>query len=282
MWMNLLYLLPKNLLSRGVGHLMNVEWPGALGRWAVQSFARVYRIDLAAAEKPMEAYPSIGKLFTRKLKVGLRPQAAGLVTHPADSVISQAGIIQQGQLIQAKGKTYTVEDFLQNPEAQKIYGEGFFTTYYLCPTDYHRVHSPVDGEILSATLVPGNLWPVNGWSVGRIAQLFCVNERVVIEIRTAVGLMSVVLVGATNVGKISLSFESKILSNQSGGPQQPLKISYPEPLAVKRGDELGVFHMGSTVILVGDSGFISQENKPWGEKQLSLISKSVKIGEVLI
>ncbi len=148
MLMNLLYILPKNLLSRGVGHIMNIEWPGALGLWMVRTFAALYKIDLEAAELPIEAYPSVGKFFTRKLKPGLRPQGVGMVTHPADSRISQTGIISQGQLIQAKGKTYAVQDFLQNPEALQIYGGGFFTTYYLCPTDYHRVHSPVDGEIL--------------------------------------------------------------------------------------------------------------------------------------
>lgn len=279
--MNLLYILPKNVLSRWAGHLMDVAWPGPLGPWMVKAFASLYKIDLGAAEHPIEAYPSIGKFFIRKLKPGLRPQGQGIVTHPADSRISQTAIIEQGQLIQAKGKTYSVQEFLKNSAALSQYGGGFFTTYYLCPTDYHRVHSPVDGEILSATIVPGFLWPVNEWSVNRIDQLFSVNERVIIEIKTAKGLISVVLVGATNVGKISLSFESKILSNQSSNGQEPRKISYSQPISVKKGDELGIFHMGSTVILVGSQALLQDLKKPWAEVANNFVGKSVKVGEVL-
>jgi phosphatidylserine decarboxylase len=283
MWMNLLYILPKNLLSRLVGRLMHIEWPKSLAHFLVTGFARAYQIRIDEAELPIESYPSIGKFFIRRLKAGIRPQApGGLLTSPADSKISQIGLLASGQLIQAKGKTYDVVSFLKDPQALEIYKNGFFATFYLCPTDYHRVHSPVDGEIRFVTHIPGRLWPVNEWSVGRIDQLFSVNERVVIGIDTSFGPISVVLVGATNVGKISLSFEPEIISNQSG-INELRKIEYKTPKPVKKGDELGTFHMGSTVVLVAAQGWVDQLSaEDWRDRQSRFLGQAIKMGEALL
>jgi phosphatidylserine decarboxylase len=189
-------------------------------------------------------------------------------------VISQIGEIQDGKIIQAKNKTYTVEALLRQPKALENYDRGLFVTYYLCPTDYHRVHSPVDGEIVRVTHIPGELWPVNAWSTENIENLFAVNERVIVEIKTQWGLVSLVFVGATNVGKISLSFEAQILTNQSG--QTERVINYVKGAPVKKGEELGIFHMGSTVVMCYPIGFRKEKSdQDWHR----FLKQKVKIGE---
>ncbi len=163
----LLGLLPKNHLSHMVGNLVHKRLPSPVARASVAWFAKRYRINLDEAEKPVSEYKSIGQLFTRNLKPGIRPIQDGVI-HPVDGKITSWGMIKSGTLIQAKGKTYSVSDFLKSSDWAKKFEEGSFFTYYLCPTDYHQIHSPVDGDIVQLTYVPGYLWPVNEWSVESI------------------------------------------------------------------------------------------------------------------
>ncbi|MNL41466.1 Phosphatidylserine decarboxylase proenzyme [compost metagenome] len=123
-------------------------------------------------------------------------------------------------------------------------------TYYLCPTDYHRVHSPVDGEITDVRYMPGELWPVNEWSTTNVPDLFSVNERVLVEIQTDLGPVGVVFVGATNVGHIVLSFDDKIKGNQKMGPHIFQHKTYSPEIPTHKGSELGMFRMGSTVVML--------------------------------
>jgi phosphatidylserine decarboxylase len=245
----ILYFLPKNHVSHWMGLLLNIRWPKPIACWLVGFFAKLYNINLKEAENPIDSYSSIGDLFIRKLKADARPIHGDLV-HPVDAVISQMGKITNHTLIQAKGKTYTTHELLKSDTAAKFEG-GMFITYYLCPTDYHRIHSPVTGIIEASTLIPGKLWPVNTWSVDTIENLFSVNERLVSHLQTSQGEnVAVVKVGATNVGKITLSYDSSVVSNTC-----QRKIShkdYRPNIPVKAGDELGIFHMGSTVVLLLD------------------------------
>jgi phosphatidylserine decarboxylase len=222
---------------------------------------------LAEAEFSIFKYPSIGAFFTRRLKPGIRPIAKNDFVHPADSLISQASELQNSELIQAKGKTYSLTEFVADLELSKKLQNGFFATYYLCPTDYHRVHSPVSGVIKKRIHIPGDLWPVNSWSTENIDSVFAVNERVVVEIETQQGMVAVVFVGATNVGKISLSFESDFFSNQ--GRQNKTTKLHKTP--IQKGDELGVFHMGSTVVVIC-------ENKKLISDTQKLLNQNVKMG----
>jgi phosphatidylserine decarboxylase len=272
---NLLYLLPRKALSQFVGWLVHLPLPNPLRTQSIRLFAKAYKINLQEAELEISEYTSIGDFFTRKLKEGVRPIAESPLVHPADSVISQASEIQDGKCIQAKGKTYSVSDLLSSTEAPKIYKSGLFITYYLCPTDYHRVHSPVDGEVTSVTHIPGTLWPVNNWSVNNIDQLFCINERVVVNIKSRLGPIAVVFVGATNVGKISLAFDKNIVSNQ--GHLQIRTTSYDQPIAVSRGQELGTFHMGSTVVMLMPAT-IHNQRSDWS----SLMGQAVRVNSALL
>lgn len=261
-----------------VGYIVHLRLPGPLREWSIRTFGNYYKIDFAEAEKPIAEYPSIGEFFIRRLKAGARPVAESRIVHPADSRISQIGAIEMGRLIQAKGKTYSLESFLYDETALQKYENGLFATYYLCPTDYHRVHSPVTGRITAVTHIPGALWPVNEWSVGNIENLFCVNERVIVEFQTEWGPVALVLVGATNVGKISLSFESEILSNQ---PKRikPQKIIYQPGPAINKGDELGIFHMGSTVVMCYPQKVLNAKTM---DQWLEFQGNKAKMGEAFL
>lgn len=244
------HFLPRRRLSRYLGRLMHWEGPRWWANFSVRTFASLYRINLDEAEKPIEDYKSIGDFFVRKLKPGVRPLASGAwALHPTDSVITQSGVIEEQTMIQAKGLTYQVDEFTDNSDALSHWEGGFFVTYYLCPTDYHRVHSPVTGKIVKVRYVPGDLWPVNEWSTQNIPELFVKNERVVIEIETEFGLVGYVMVGATNVGFMELSFDSEIVTNQAGPAIKKERV-YDPPLLVVKGQELGMFRMGSTVVVL--------------------------------
>lgn len=263
--------LPKNHLSFLVGRLVHWRLPSFIATPLIMAFAKFYNINLEEAEKTVSEYPSIGEFFVRKLKPGLRPIASTWAVHPADSVITQADIIREGKLIQAKGKTYNVQDFTTLTEALNIFKEGQFLTYYLCPTDYHRVHSPVSGEITQVIHIPGALWPVNNWSTDNIEELFSINERVYVEIKTERGLVGVMFVGATNVGFIELAFDESISGNQLK-VFKPITKKYSD-LKIKKGDELGRFRMGSTVVMLYQKGCL--EN--FEQAQTQFKGKAVRV-----
>lgn len=239
---------------------MHWQGPSLWARLSIRGFAWMYNIDLNEAEKPYNEYPSIGEFFVRRLKAGIRPVGSSWAVHPADSKITQAAPIDDGTLIQAKGLTYKLSEFTQDPDCSKKWAGGFFMTYYLCPTDYHRVHSPVDGQITDVRYMPGELWPVNEWSTTNVPNLFSVNERVLVEIQTDLGPVGVVFVGATNVGHIVLSFDETIRGNQKG-PHIFQHKQYSPEIPVHKGSELGMFRMGSTVVMLYPPAFRQKYEK---------------------
>lgn len=253
--------LPKRRMSRWLGHLMHWEGPSWLIQPAIRIFAKAYKINIDEAEHSCTAYPSVGEFFVRRLKAGSRPLASSWAVHPADSRITQSEVIDDGTLVQAKGITYKLFDFTQDPECTKKWAGGLFITYYLCPTDYHRVHSPVDGDITDVRYMPGQLWPVNEWSTSHVKDLFTVNERILVEIATELGPVGVMFVGATNVGHIRLSFDDSIRGNQMG-PHIFHHQSYSPQIPVHKGSELGMFRMGSTVVMLYPPAF----RQKYGEK----------------
>lgn len=226
----ILKFLPRNRLSQVIGVIARIQWPSFLNQIILKNFVKAYKINMDEAEKDLSQYKSLNDLFTRKLKAGVRPIADSFCLHPADSRITQFGEIQQGQLIQAKGITYALSDFLGNADKASRYEGGYFIVYYLCPTDYHRVHSPVEGVVKDIKKLGLDLWPVHDESVAEIKDLFIANERVVVSLSTQLGPVETVFVGATNVGSIDIY--------KSVGD------------TVQKGEELGVFQFGSTVVMV--------------------------------
>ncbi|PWU16065.1 MAG: phosphatidylserine decarboxylase [Bdellovibrio sp.] len=250
--MILLYLLPKNLMSRISGWWMDVYLPRFLRKWILGSFARFFRIQVEDAEQPLLAYHSVGEFFVRRLKGDLRPLGSSLVLHPVDGRVTEVGKMEHGQLLQAKGLSYSSREFLAGFEG--TYQDGGYVTYYLCPTDYHRVHWPVSGWLHRIVHVPGTLWPVNSWSTHHISQIFCKNERVILEVETEYGWVAVILVGATNVGRISLAAWPDFRSNLPMERKTRIREFSPGQ-RISKGDELGAFHLGSTVVLIFSKEF---------------------------
>lgn len=242
--------VPKNHLSRFVGRLVHMRLPRPLARRLVRWFASTYQIDVDAADRELHHYPSIGHFFGRDLREGLRPIESDFVS-PVDGTLRNYGVITDGRLEQIKGKSYTVASFLGDATCAKRYDNGAFFNLYLSPQDYHHVHAPVDGAIVRSVHIPGMLWPVNDWSIANIDQLFSINERVVTYIESKRGLVAVVMVGATNVGKISVTYDSFI---SNAGARETVVRDYDPPIAITAGGRIGTFHMGSSVVMLLEPG----------------------------
>jgi phosphatidylserine decarboxylase len=241
---------PKRLLSRLTGVIMRLPIPGPLRATLLKGFAHFFKIDAREAELELKHYGSMDAFFTRKIKT--RP-LNGPIIHPVDGKLTERGSVKNGELIQAKGWTYSLSEFLGDENLAKLYEGGTFATYYLCPADYHRVHSPLAGDLVSARHIPGLLWPVNEWSVTNIRRLFNLNERVVLNFTSPQGHWSLVLVGATNVGHITITPDPSITTNRWMW-HAPTDRTYTPALPIQPGDELGLFHLGSTVICIFEKG----------------------------
>ena len=251
-FISFLRFLPKNSLSRLVGRITRLEGGKTAHQLAIRAFCQQYDVAVEEAELPIEAYPTFASFFTRRLRPGARPIVEGedVPVSPVDGAVSHAGIATAGELIQAKGKSYTVEKLLGDvTEAERFRG-GAYATLYLSPRDYHRIHTPLGGKIVGYRYLPGALWPVNRPSVQNVPELFAVNERLITYLDTPLGEVAVVAVGATCVGRIRALYD-EILTNE----KKPLKSHrYETPIPIGKGEELAVFEMGSTVILLFEPG----------------------------
>ena len=245
--------VPKNRLSRLVGRIVHAPLPQPIARRLVRWFAATYQIDVDVAGKPIEDYPSIGHFFTRDLREGLRPIEGDFVS-PVDGVLRNFGPVVEGRLEQIKGKSYTLLSFLGDESSARRYENGAFFNLYLSPQDYHHVHSPVGGTITRSVHIPGKLWPVNDWSLQNVDELFSINERVVTYVECSFGIVAVVMIGATNVGKISVSYDSFI--SNTYGTTAPANRNYDPAIPIGPGDRLGTYHMGSSVVVLVEPGHL--------------------------
>lgn len=221
-----------------VGFLSDVRWPVFLRPFLWRFLGGAFGVKWEEVEKPLREYASFDSFFTRQLRRGARPVGQAEYLHPADAQITASHPIHSDRLIQAKGAHYSLERFLKDPQALKKYDQGWALTYYLSPKDYHRVHCPVSGVLRRKDSLGRDLWPVNSWAVQRVPDLFIENHRVIFEIESPRGSLSVVMVGALNVGRISSS------------------VSKDQP-NLQQGQELGQFHLGSTVVVIA--------SKQWAE-----------------
>ncbi|HTN53127.1 MAG TPA: archaetidylserine decarboxylase [Anaeromyxobacter sp.] len=249
-----LRLLPKNTLSRLAGALTRWRAPAAVRLAAMRAFARRYGVDLA--ESPdLEAYRTFGEFFARPLRPGLRPIAPGdeVVVSPVDAVVSETGRATAGALVQAKGIDYSAAALLGDDALAARLEGGAYATLYLSPRDYHRIHFPLGGAVTGWRYLPGKLWPVNPASVRTVPGLFTVNERLVTVMETPLGACAVVAVGATVVGRVRATYDPAApFTNAAGAVRR--RRDYETPLRVEKGQELGAFEMGSTVILIFEPG----------------------------
>jgi phosphatidylserine decarboxylase len=249
-----LTLLPKAALSRAMGIAARSPLPAAAHQTAARLFARGFDVDLQEAELPLSAYSSFQDFFTRRLKPGARPIAAGAneIVSPVDAMVCATGRTAGGSL-QAKGRGYSVAALLGDPLDARPFEEGECITLYLSPRDYHRIHAPLDGQIEGYSYIPGKLFPVFTASVRAIPNLFCVNERLITFLSTAAGRVAVVKVGATCVGRIRASYDDVVGHSGRG----PTRRRYDRILPIAKGEEIGVFELGSTVIVLFEPGKVS-------------------------
>lgn len=244
------HVLPQHGLSRLIGHVANCRWPVCktpLIRW----FAHHYRVNMAEAATPeLEGYACFNDFFTRALRADARPIAAepNHLVCPADGAISQFGRVAQGRIIQAKGLTYSVPELLNNDALAKHFEHGQFATVYLSPRDYHRVHMPLDGTLTDMLYVPGRLFSVNQTTAEHVPRLFARNERVVTVFDTPHGKMAMILVGAMIVAGIETVWAGHVAPNS----RRVQHTCYPNPdlVALHKGDEMGRFKLGSTVVML--------------------------------
>jgi phosphatidylserine decarboxylase len=247
------HLIPKNLSSAVVYRATRSRRPW-LRKPLVRWFASAYGVDLAeAANADLDSYATFNEFFTRELKHGARPieGGAGTLVAPADGVLTEHGAVDGGRLYQAKGSAYTLTELLGETGApvEALEGGRYFTIY-LAPHDYHRVHAPLDAELKRTRYIPGARFSVSRATAAVIPRLFCRNERVACWFATEHGPMAVVLVGALNVSSISTFAQGEIAS---GRPQH---WAQQPPRRVARGEEIGRFNMGSTVVvLLGSAAF---------------------------
>ncbi len=247
-------LVPQHLLSRLTGMLAELESPVILKNWAIRTFAGHFDVDMSEALEPgLAAYPTFNAFFTRALKEGARPIAETDLVCPADGAVSQLGQIDQGRIFQAKGQSYSAAELLADYHRAEVYRHGSFATIYLSPRDYHRVHMPVAAKLSATAYVPGDLYSVNQVTAENVERLFARNERLVCHFDTERGPMAMVLVGAMVVAGIETAWSGQ----EAPRSAQPLQVDYenlPEPVDLVKGEEMGRFKLGSTVILLFPEG----------------------------
>lgn len=251
LFVGLQYLLPQHALSNAMFWLTRRHWL-ALTAWIIRLYVRIFRVDLTEAAEPNPgAYPSFNAFFTRRLRADARPLPSlpDAIACPVDGRVSQAGRIHHGKLIQAKGQHYSLEGLLGgDPSLAASFQNGLFATLYLSPRDYHRIHMPIAGRLRQTILVPGRLFSVNPTTVAGVPDLFARNERAICLFDTNAGPMAVILVGAIFVGSIETVWSGRLT------PPRTQAIHVDDAgdggASLSRGDELGRFNMGSTVILL--------------------------------
>jgi phosphatidylserine decarboxylase len=272
------YLLPQHLLSRGVYWLTRSRAPW-LKNALIRAFLRGFRPDMSDALQPDAlSFASFNDFFTRRLRADARPPQGGArsILSPVDGAVSEAGAITGDRILQAKGRDYTLQELLAGDAAlcAQLQG-GSFATIYLAPFNYHRIHMPLAGRLRDAWLVPGALFSVNGVTAARVPRLFARNERLVCVFDSPAGPFVMVLVGALFVGSMNTVWHGEVTPRRGPRRVTPLTPSAGAPdLAQPRGAELGLFNMGSTVVLLLPPGM--------GRWQPELQSGRVlRVGELL-
>ncbi|AJY73613.1 archaetidylserine decarboxylase [Paenibacillus beijingensis] len=252
-------------LLRSMTELSSRKWISRLtGRFAqspasrrfIPRFARMYGIRVEEAEKTMAEYATLNEFFTRRLRPGMRTidSSPDALVSPVDALVTGAGPIEKGLLLNVKGQDYTIEELLNRSPRLENYIHGFYMVLYLSPTDYHRIHSPVNGTVVEREHVPGKVYPVNEFGLRHMRKVLSRNERLITYIQHGKGEIAVVKVGAMNVSSI--------------------RYAEPKRDALAKGDELAYFEFGSTVVLLTEENtFQPREDLKPGLK--------VKMGELL-
>lgn len=269
------YCIPQHKLSRLTGWFASIH-AGMLTTMMIRAFIKRYHVNMTEAlNSDPTSYKTFNAFFTRALKPGMRPisQEVDSLIHPVDGAVSQLGTINHNLIVQAKNHDYSTTALLGGDDllAQE-FSDGQFATIYLSPSDYHRIHMPVEGTLRQMIFVPGDLFSVNPLTASHVPNLFARNERVVAVFDTKIGPMAMILVGATIVASIETVWAGTISPPRG---KRVTRWDYQQQgITLNKGDEMGRFKLGSTVILLfGKEAIAFQE---------SLIPKTpTRMGEVM-
>ncbi|WP_019883441.1 MULTISPECIES: archaetidylserine decarboxylase [unclassified Methylophilus] len=272
------YIAPKQLLTAAAGKLAHWQ-AGGLTTAFIGWFVRKYHVNMEEAlNGDIASYASFNLFFTRPLKPGARPLADNAFVCPVDGAISQFGKIEQGQIFQAKCHHYTAQALVGgDANLAANFANGSFACLYLSPKDYHRIHMPCDGKLLSMTYVPGDLFSVNPLTAANVPGLFARNERVVCTFESAQhGKFVLVLVGATIVGSMATVWHDA--KDRIINPPRPGKVvqwDYSDRnITLKQGEEMGRFLLGSTVVMLFEKDVL-KFNDSWHA------GKPIRLGEAM-
>ena len=245
------FLLPRRWLTAAVYRITRIR-ATVVKDALIRGFVRLYKVDLEEVRRKAPGdFQSFNDFFTRELHTDARPIDGGpdAIVSPVDGILSVASTLESHSILQAKGIYYSLDElFAIDLDEARAYANGSFATIYLAPYNYHRVHMPITGELVAAHYVPGDLFSVNAATVARVPGLFCRNERLNLHFKTPAGPAALIFVGALNVGSISTPWTGEIRPRKRGVVES-LNIDAAR-CQLEKGDLLGWFNMGSTVILL--------------------------------
>lgn len=269
------YILPHHFLSKLMSKFTHSEikvWKNLM----ISQIIKFYEVDISEAnEQDINNFASFNHFFTRELKPGIRPITSdnNAISCPADGEVSQAGLIEHGKIFQAKGKSFSAIDLLGgNAERAKPFEDGSFTTIYLSPKDYHRLHMPFKGTLTEMIHIPGRLFSVNNATANSVNGLFARNERVACLFDTELGPMALILVGAIFVSSVETTWHG-IVTPPSIESVRSWQYQEDAPV-IEKGEEMGRFNMGSTIIVL-----FGKDRVEW-EADFKA-GKKVKLGEMI-
>jgi phosphatidylserine decarboxylase len=253
---------PKRFFSRMIGWGAQRCLPRRMQTTLLRAYAKAYDLDCSEAEKPVDDYPSLQAFFTRRLSAGTRalPTDQRIVAAASDGTICEAGIAAAGRLLEAKGSAFTLGNLLADEALAERLTGGPYVVIYLSPRDYHRVHFPLSGKVIGWSHIPGKLFPVGSQSVKREPGLFARNERFVTIVDSPAGRYAVVMVAAVGVGHITASYDKEVATHDGGFSAGSVRHkTFESPVDVSRGEELGIFNLGSTTITIFEPGGVELE-----------------------
>jgi len=273
------YILPKHLFTFIAGKLAEAKM-GAFTTFLIKKFIKQFNIDMSEAKhSEAEDFDTFNDFFTRELKSGLRPIVEGEqnLAIPVDGCISQQGEIKQGRIFQAKGHDFSLRELVGGrDDVAAPFDDGLFSTIYLAPKDYHRIHMPIKGKLEQLIFIPGDLFSVNPLTAQNVPNLFARNERAVAIFSTAIGPMAMVLVGATIVGSIETVWEGTLKA------QKNKELQYwdyqDQDIVIEKGEEMGRFKLGSTIVALfpKDSIEFDEQLEPSSVTRLGKLFATVK------
>ena len=255
-----------NSVSQIFGKFAHTKFPSFFQCFLNKMYVKIFKIDMELFEEENPCnYETLNQLFIRKKKEIEFYEEEDVLCSPCDGCITEYGEIENNKAYQIKGKSYSIKELIPNSTLNK----GFFVNIYLSPKDYHRYHTPIDMQVLSATHIPGSLYPVNLPSLNKRDNIFIKNERVVLKCKdTKDRIFYFVAVGALNVGSMVFNFDEKIQTNKNEAKLREFKY---QNLYLKKGEELGRFEMGSTILLF------------FGEEHFKYLNQKddIEVGEIL-